>query len=96
MWLIGKINGFPRHLSQHVDGFVIIQGRLDTLCSIENAAMADRTVIDWDEDDIETPGAAPATTSSIISSPAAFGTPCRLRRPCAPRPTGGSAEKTPG
>ena len=54
--LIGEIIGFPRHLSQHVGGFVITKGRLDELCPIENAAMADRTVIEWDKDDIDTLG----------------------------------------
>lgn len=50
--LIGEIIGFPRHLSQHVGGFVITHGRLDELCPIENAAMDDRTIIEWDKDDI--------------------------------------------
>ncbi len=54
--LIGEIIGFPRHLSQHVGGFVITKGRLDELCPIENAAMADRTLIEWDKDDIDTLG----------------------------------------
>ena len=54
--LIGEIVGFPRHLSQHVGGFVITRGRLDELCPIENAAMEDRTVIEWDKDDIDTLG----------------------------------------
>lgn len=54
--LIGEVIGFPRHLSQHVGGFVITQGRLDALCPIENAAMEDRTVIEWDKDDIDTLG----------------------------------------
>ena len=54
--LIGEIIGFPRHLSQHVGGFVITQGRLDELCPIENAAMADRTIIEWDKDDIDALG----------------------------------------
>ena len=54
--LIGEIVGFPRHLSQHVGGFVITKGRLDELCPIENAAMEDRTVIEWDKDDIDTLG----------------------------------------
>jgi error-prone DNA polymerase len=49
--LIQEIIGFPRHLSQHVGGFVITQGRLDALCPIENAAMENRTVIEWDKDD---------------------------------------------
>ncbi|SMX46044.1 error-prone DNA polymerase [Actibacterium lipolyticum] len=51
--LIREITGFPRHLSQHVGGFVITRGRLDELCPIENAAMEDRTVIEWDKDDID-------------------------------------------
>lgn len=51
--LIGEIIGFPRHLSQHVGGFVITEDRLDELCPIENAAMEDRTVIEWDKDDID-------------------------------------------
>ncbi|ARC88403.1 error-prone DNA polymerase [Rhodovulum sp. MB263] len=54
--LIGEIISFPRHLSQHVGGFVITRGRLDELCPIENAAMEDRTVIEWDKDDIDTLG----------------------------------------
>ena len=54
--LIGEVIGFPRHLSQHVGGFVITRGRLDELCPIENAAMADRTVIEWDKDDIDALG----------------------------------------
>ncbi|MEM1362651.1 MAG: error-prone DNA polymerase [Pseudomonadota bacterium] len=54
--LIGEVIGFPRHLSQHVGGFVITQGRLDALCPIENAAMEDRTVIEWDKDDIDALG----------------------------------------
>ncbi len=54
--LIGEVIGFPRHLSQHVGGFVITRGRLDELCPIENAAMEDRTVIEWDKDDIDALG----------------------------------------
>jgi error-prone DNA polymerase len=54
--LIGEIIGFPRHLSQHVGGFIITKGRLDELCPIENAAMEDRTIIEWDKDDIDTLG----------------------------------------
>ncbi|MCB1399553.1 MAG: PHP domain-containing protein, partial [Rhodobacteraceae bacterium] len=54
--LIGEIIGFPRHLSQHVGGFVITRGRLDELCPIENAAMNDRTIIEWDKDDIDALG----------------------------------------
>src|ERR1700674_1560152 len=44
--------GFPRHLSQHVGGFVITRSPLDAVVPIENAAMEDRTVIEWDKDDL--------------------------------------------
>ena len=54
--LITEIQGFPRHLSQHVGGFIITEGRLDELVPIENASMDDRTVICWDKDDIDTLG----------------------------------------
>ena len=54
--LVDEIVGFPRHLSQHVGGFVVTEGRLDELVPIENAAMEDRTVIAWDKDDIDTLG----------------------------------------
>ena len=48
--------GFPRHLSQHVGGFVITATRLDEVVPIENAAMEDRTVIEWDKDDLDALG----------------------------------------
>ena len=48
--------GFPRHLSQHVGGFVITRSRLDEVVPIENAAMDDRTVIEWDKDDLDALG----------------------------------------
>ncbi|MGE0121067.1 MAG: error-prone DNA polymerase [Dongiaceae bacterium] len=51
--LTRQLIGFPRHLSQHVGGFVMTRGRLDELVPIENAAMAERTVIEWDKDDID-------------------------------------------
>jgi len=54
--LCGQIIGFPRHLSQHVGGFIITEGRLDELVPIENATMEDRTVICWDKDDIDALG----------------------------------------
>ncbi|WP_122075607.1 error-prone DNA polymerase [Pseudophaeobacter sp. EL27] len=54
--LIDEIIGFPRHLSQHVGGFIVTKGRLDELCPIENAAMEDRTLIEWDKDDIDALG----------------------------------------
>ena len=52
-YLVDSILGFPRHLSQHVGGMVITQGPLCELCPIENAAMDDRTVIQWDKDDLD-------------------------------------------
>lgn len=54
--LVGMIMGFPRHLSQHVGGFVIAEGNLSELVPIENAAMPDRTVIQWEKDDLESLG----------------------------------------
>jgi error-prone DNA polymerase len=51
--LTGQLIGFPRHLSQHVGGMVITRGPLWELAPIENAAMADRTVIQWDKDDLD-------------------------------------------
>ncbi|WP_374483266.1 error-prone DNA polymerase [Zoogloea sp.] len=54
--LANTLVGFPRHLSQHVGGFVISRGPLAELVPVENAAMADRTVIQWDKDDLETLG----------------------------------------
>jgi len=54
--LARELIGFPRHLSQHVGGFVITRGRLDEVAPVENAAMADRTVIPWDKDDLDTLG----------------------------------------
>ena len=51
--LAGQLIGFPRHLSQHVGGFVITRGRLDEVVPIHNAAMEDRTVIEWDKDDLD-------------------------------------------
>ncbi|MDB2601964.1 error-prone DNA polymerase [Gammaproteobacteria bacterium] len=54
--LAGKLIGFPRHLSQHVGGFVISQGPLTHLVPIENAAMVDRTIIQWEKNDLEALG----------------------------------------
>lgn len=54
--LINEILGFPRHLSQHVGGFIISQGPLYELVPVENAAMDERTVIQWDKDDLQTLG----------------------------------------
>jgi error-prone DNA polymerase len=54
--LAAELTGFPRHLSQHVGGFVITRGPLSELVPIENAAMEDRTVIEWDKDDLDALG----------------------------------------
>ena len=54
--LTAELIGFPRHLSQHVGGFVVTRGRLSETVPIENAAMDGRTVIEWDKDDIDTLG----------------------------------------
>ncbi len=54
--LVNMLRGFPRHLSQHVGGFVITAGRLDELVPIENASMPARTVIQWEKDDLEALG----------------------------------------
>ena len=51
--MASRLLGFPRHLSQHVGGFLLTQDRLDELVPIGNAAMADRTFIEWDKDDID-------------------------------------------
>ncbi len=54
--LVGELIGFPRHLSQHVGGFVISEGPIAELVPVENAAMENRTVIQWDKDDLEDMG----------------------------------------
>jgi len=54
--LTEQLQGFPRHLSQHVGGFVMTRSPLCELVPIENAAMEDRTVIEWDKDDIDAMG----------------------------------------
>ncbi|XXE52609.1 error-prone DNA polymerase [Pseudomonas sp. R1-15] len=54
--LTRQLIGFPRHLSQHPGGFVISQQPLDTLVPVENAAMAERTIIQWDKDDLDAVG----------------------------------------
>ena len=56
LFLAEQIQGFPRHLSQHVGGFIITQNSLNELVPIENATMKDRTVICWDKDDIQSLG----------------------------------------
>lgn len=54
--LVRELIRFPRHLSQHVGGFVISQGPVSALCPIEPASMAGRSVIQWDKDDLESLG----------------------------------------
>jgi error-prone DNA polymerase len=54
--LSATLCGFPRHLSQHVGGFVLTDDRLDELIPIQNAAMEDRTVVEWDKDDLDALG----------------------------------------
>ena len=54
--LVNTLVGFPRHLSQHVGGFVIAGNSIAQLCPVENAAMPDRSVIQWDKDDLEALG----------------------------------------
>ncbi len=54
--LAAEIIGFPRHLSQHVGGFVITKSRLDEVIPIMNAAMEDRTNVEWDKDDLDALG----------------------------------------
>ena len=54
--LARELLGFPRHLSQHVGGFVLTRERLDETVPIDNAAMEDRTFIEWDKDDIDALG----------------------------------------
>ncbi|MCE4556240.1 error-prone DNA polymerase [Roseateles cellulosilyticus] len=51
--LARQLNGLPRHLSQHVGGFVLTEGPLERLVPIENATMENRSVIEWDKDDID-------------------------------------------
>ena len=54
--LVKQLHGFPRHLSQHVGGFVIAKDRLDSLCVIRPASMDGRTIIEWDKNDLEALG----------------------------------------
>ena len=53
---VSTLLGFPRHLSQHVGGFVITRDRLDEVVPVSNAAMDDRTVVEWDKDDLDALG----------------------------------------
>jgi error-prone DNA polymerase len=53
LWLVGELIGFPRHLGQHVGGMVITRGDLRDLVPIQPAAMAGRTIVQWDKDDLD-------------------------------------------
>ena len=53
LYLVHTLVGFPRHLSQHTGGMVMTQGPLHELCPIENAAMEDRSIIQWDKNDLD-------------------------------------------
>src|SRR5690606_23332184 len=52
--LVHTILGFPRHLGQHTGGFVICDGKLSNIVPLENASMVDRTIVQWDKEDLET------------------------------------------
>ncbi len=54
--LVDQLLGMPRHLSQHTGGFVLTQGPVTRMVPVENASMADRTVIEWDKDDLDAIG----------------------------------------
>ncbi len=56
LFFVNQVLGFPRHLSQHVGGFVISEGPLAQLVPVENASMPERTVIQWDKEDLEALG----------------------------------------
>ncbi|MGB7501305.1 MAG: PHP domain-containing protein, partial [Azonexus sp.] len=56
LWIAEQLRGFPRHLTQHVGGFVISRGPLARLVPVENTAMPARTVIQWDKDDLDAVG----------------------------------------
>lgn len=66
--LVGKILGFPRHLSQHTGGMILTRGPLCELVPIENAAMADRTVVQWDKDDLDTLAQVTLLTESRVGA----------------------------
>ena len=56
LWIAEQLRGFPRHLTQHVGGFVMSRGPLARLVPVENTAMPERTVIQWDKDDLDALG----------------------------------------
>jgi error-prone DNA polymerase len=56
MELTAQLMGFPRHMSQHPGGFVLTRGPLTRMVPVENASMEDRTIIEWDKDDLDAMG----------------------------------------
>ncbi|HEV7280715.1 MAG TPA: error-prone DNA polymerase [Pirellulaceae bacterium] len=56
VYCVEDLVGFPRHLSQHTGGMVVSRGRLDELCPIQNAAMENRTIVEWNKDDLDAIG----------------------------------------
>src|SRR4030095_12214986 len=54
--LTHQLIGFPRHLSQHPGGFVIARDQIEQLVPVENAAMPERSVVQWDKDDLDALG----------------------------------------
>jgi error-prone DNA polymerase len=86
--LASELLGFPRHLSQHVGGLVMTRGLLCEMVPIENASMEDRTVIEWDKDDIDALGLLKVDVLALgmltCISKAFKMLNCRGTRPCAP------------
>ena len=58
-----ELIGFPRHLTQHSGGFVITRDRLDEVAPVMNTAMKDRTMVEWDKDDLDALGLLLCSTS---------------------------------
>ena len=89
--LADELIGFPRHLSQHVGGFVLTRERLDETVPIGNAAMDERTFIEWDKDDIDTLGLMKV---DVLGARHAELHPARLRSPQEPLRQGLSRSPT--
>ena len=73
--LTEQLLGFPRHLSQHTGGFVLTKGPLCRMVPIENASMVDRTVIEWDKDDLDALGLLKGNSplKAVVDSRAVYG-----------------------
>ena len=97
--LTSLLYGFPRHLSQHVGGFVITRDKLCRIVPIENAAMPERRIIQWDKDDLEAVGlmkidvlalgmlSAIRRALDLVSARAASHSGCRISPRRMKRPT---------